>query len=218
MTKLDDGNKVTMHETDINGASINRTFHVIWDMQKRCFKINREACTERTAPFMSITEAHRTIVECFDLVRTTANVPSKPIKVVDAHLPTTSGTYKLLEHIKRVAPLMPKTATGMKVQDVNSKFEGNIFGATTNVFFKDNWPLTTVPFSEWAKNEPLETEPLGVTLGLQNTQLSSKETLRMEQDTRQEVVLLLSIIFLLEMLGDKLDEFPEEDKKEINVS
>ena len=40
----------------------------------------------------------------------------------------------------------------------------------------------------------------------------------MEQETRQEVVLLLTIIFLLEMLGDKVDEFPEEDKKEINLS
>ena len=112
MTKGDNRNKVTMHEVDDTGFFINKTFNVIWDLEGRRFKINKDPCPEKNAPFMNIHEAHRNIVECFDLMQTTANVPSKPIKVLDASLPTASCTYKLLEHIKRISPYCQKLQQG----------------------------------------------------------------------------------------------------------
>ena len=196
-------------------GSNSTLFEVLWDQ-----KINDNS------PYISAANAEATLRAGFGLTNSTADLKGKDHKnkdtkknFLDSSISAQSGLDSLQKLLNDLAKESSQKASGLVEFHIDKLYSEETFNAINFVNFTDGWTLTPDGYAKFAKDEILSLDNFRDALITHNDPIKcNPQLLRKEKEARQIMLHSFSLIHLQELLTNKIELLPEEQRAAIGLS
>ena len=175
---------------------------VKWHNEENAFSLINTSNIK--TPFMSATQAHESLVSCFNTLQDPSEKPGLDRKSYRIHLEKDSGLAQTLNLIREETPnALHHLYTGEN-EKFWKTFTNPAFKSTTMVNFSSGWDLTDHSYLEWAKHEKLQATQFSKEVLLPFTPSIPNKFLETECAYRAQLVDSISGLSMLDSLAKKV--------------